>query len=143
MPPKQKTGIRKSKPTGSRGRVAGQTVKPGVSGASRAGLIFAPSRATRVLREGRYSTRCGASAGVFMAGVLEYLTSEVLDLAFIEMEGMKNKSIQPKHINLAFRRDQELGQLMHHAVFIDSSVPVETHPFHLKGKAAKDHQASQ
>ena len=142
MPPKQKTG-RKSKPTGSRGRVAGQTVKPSVTGASRAGLVFAPARATRVLREGRYSSRCGASAGVFMAGVLEYLTSEVLDLSFIEMEGMKNKSIQPKHINLAFRRDQELGQLMHHAVFTNSSVPVGTHPFHLKGKAAKDHQASQ
>ena len=138
MPPKQKTG-RKSKPTGSRGRVAGQSV----TGASRAGLIFAPARATRHLREGRYSLRCGPSAGVFMAGVLEYLTSEVLDLSFIEMEGMKNKSIQPKHINLAFRRDQELGQLMHHAVFIDSSVPVGTHPFHLKGKAAKEHQASQ
>jgi histone H2A len=139
MPPKQKKNSpsgRKSKLAGTKGRVPGQVV---VSGASRAGLIFAPARATRVLREGRYSSRCGASAGVFMAGVLEYLTSEVLELAVIEMESMKNKSIQPKHINLAFRSDQELGQLMHHAVFTTSTVPVGTHPFHLKGKAAKDH----
>ena len=107
MPPK-KSITRKSK---------GTKKAVGVSGASRAGLLFAPSRATRFLREGRYSIRTGPSAGVFMAGVLEYLTCEVLDLAVVEMEHMKNKSIQPKHLNLAFRKDQELGQLMHHATF--------------------------
>jgi histone H2A len=138
MPPKAKKNspsTRKSKP--GAGKAAA------VSGASRAGLAFAPARATRALREGRYSDRTGASAGVFMAGVLEYLTAEVFDLAVTEMQAHKNKSIQPKHLNLAFRRDQELGQLMHHATFTASSVPVETHPFHLKGKAAKDLQASQ
>jgi len=61
---------------------------------------------------GRYSDRYSKSAGVFMAGVLEYLTAEVLDLAQVECGAMKNKTIQPKHINLAFRRDQELGMLM-------------------------------
>ena len=115
-----------------------------MSGASRAGLMFAPSRASRYLREGRYSERTGSSAGVFMAGVLQYLTMEVLDLAFIEMEQNKKKTIQPKHLNLAFRSDQELGQLMHHATFTQSTVPLEIHPFLLKGKAAKDaHDASQ
>ena len=133
MPPKSK-----------KNSLSARKIKPGkgkaapVSGASRAGLLFAPARATRALREGRFSHRTGASAGVFMAGVLEYLTAEVLDLAITEMEAMRNKSIQPKHLNLAFRRDQELGQLMHHATFTASTVPVETHPFHLKGKAAKD-----
>ena len=138
MPPKAK----KNSPSARRSK-AGPGKAAAVSGASRAGLAFAPARATRALREGRYALRTGASAGVFMAGVLEYLTAEVFDLAVTEMAAAKNKSIQPKHLNLAFRRDQELGQLMHHATFTASSVPVETHPFHLKGKAAKDLKASQ
>ena len=132
MPPKTK-----------RNSTSKRVGKAPVSGASRAELVFAPSRCTRALRRGRYADRIGGSAGVFMAGVLEYLVAEVLDLADVESKLMRNKSIQPKHINLAFRKDQELGQLMHHATFTTSSVLVETHPFHLKGKAAKDHEASQ
>ena len=52
-----------------------------------------------------------------MSGVLEYLCAEVLDLAVVEAEKNKKKTIQPKHLNLAFRNDQELGLLMHHAIF--------------------------
>ena len=74
MPPKS---TRKSKIAG-KGRAAGVA---GVSGASKAGLIFAPARCQRAIKQGRYSDRYGKSAGVFMAGVLEYLTAEVLDLA--------------------------------------------------------------
>ena len=66
-----------------------------------------------------------------MAGVLEYLTAEVLDLAQVECDAMKNKTIQPKHLNLAFRRDQELGMLMQHATFTSSSVISNVHPSHL------------
>jgi hypothetical protein len=81
-----------------------------------------------------------------MAGVLEYLVAEVLDLSKIEADETKMKTLQPRHINLAFRKDQELSMLMHHATFTSSSVIVETHPFHLQGKAAKDaknHMESQ
>jgi histone H2A len=74
-----------------------------------------------------------------MSGVLEYLCAEVLDLAFVEMELNKKKTIQPKHLNLAFKKDQELGMLMHHATFTQSSVPVEIHPFHMQGKEKKQH----
>tara|TARA_B110000285_G_C14759939_1_gene439086 strand:+ start:154 stop:522 length:369 start_codon:yes stop_codon:yes gene_type:complete len=122
MPPKT---TRKSK-AGAKGK--GQT---SVSGQTRAGLIFAPARCQRAIKQGRYSERYGKSAGVFMAGVLEYLTAEVLDLAHVEMQSMKNGSIQPKHINLAFRRDQELGMLMQHATFTTSSVISNIHPSHL------------
>ena len=132
MPPKS---TRKSK-------IAGKGKAAGVSGASRAGLIFAPSRCQRAIKQGRYSDRYGKSAGVFMAGVLEYLTAEVLDLAQVEMTNMKNGSIQPKHINLAFRNDQELGMLMQHATFTTSTVPHNIHSSHLQGKAAKDEKAA-
>ena len=51
------------------------------SGSSRAGLIFPVGRLSRMLRQGRYAARVGGGAGVFMAGVLEYLTLEMLDMA--------------------------------------------------------------
>ena len=124
------------------GRAKGQKAAPTVSGNSRAGIIFSPARCNRYLKQGRYSQRFGQSAGVFMAGVLEYLCAEVLDLAHQVCTEQKKKTLQPKHLNLAFRTDQELGLLMHHATFTSSSVPVNVHPFHLKGKAAKDHAAA-
>ena len=68
MPPKSKRNSTSKKGAG----------KTKVTGASRADLTFAPSRCTRWLRAGRYADRIGGSAGVFMAGVLEYLTAEVL-----------------------------------------------------------------
>ena len=140
MPAKNARASQGTKVTKARG---GKKVGTSVTGASRAGLLFAPARCQRHLREGRFSTRVGSSAGVFMAGVLEYLTAEVLELAVDVAADMKNKTLQPKHLNLAFRGDQELGQLMHHATFTASSVPVVTHPFLLAGKAAKDLKAGQ
>lgn len=73
-----------------------------------------------------------------MAGAIEYLTAEVLELAIDVAHAQKKKTLQPKHLNLAFRGDQELGQLMHHATFTSSSVLPSINPFHLQGKAAKD-----
>ena len=86
-----------------------------VSNSSRAGILFPVGRCNRLLKHGRYADRHGASAGAFMAAVLQYLTSEALDLAGTECANNKKKTIQPKHINLAFRSDAELGQLMAYA----------------------------
>ena len=83
-----------------------------VSGSTRAGTLFPVGRCNRYLKQGRYAERHGASAGAFMAAVLEYLTAEALELAGAECTNGKMKTIQPKHINLAFRSDAELGQLM-------------------------------
>ena len=52
-------------------------MKPGqkmVSSATRAGVIFGPARCNRQMRQMRLSERQSASAGAFMAAVLEYLT---------------------------------------------------------------------
>jgi len=50
------------------------------TGSQRAGVIFPVGRLNRLLKKGRYATRTSGSAGVFMAGVLEYLCSELLEL---------------------------------------------------------------
>ena len=63
-----KTDKRKSttKGTGTRGKKTGKSV----TGQSKAGIIFAPSRVARLLRGGRFSDRFSTSAGVYLAGVL-------------------------------------------------------------------------
>jgi len=59
-----------------RGRAKART------GSSRAGVVFPVGRLHRLLKKGRYGDRTGRSAAVYMAGVLEYLCSEVLELGF-------------------------------------------------------------
>ena len=93
-----------------RGMVKGTTV---VSGATKAGLIMAPARCSRALRAGRYSIRTGASAGVYMAGVLQFLCEEILELAGEMCQQHKKKTISPKHLNLALRADEELAKMLY------------------------------
>ena len=66
-----------AKGTPKRGKKGGKAV----SGSSRAGLTFPVGRIARLLRQGRYSGRLGKSAAVFMAATLEYVVTEVLELA--------------------------------------------------------------
>ena len=47
-----------------------------------------------------------------MAGVLEYLTAEICELAGNICAARKKKTIQPKHLNLGVRSDDELNKLM-------------------------------
>jgi len=51
------------------------------SRSSRASLQFPVGRIHRLLRKGNYAERVGASALVYLAAVMEYLTAEVLELA--------------------------------------------------------------
>ena len=50
-------------------------------GSVKAGLVFPPSRVGRLMRQGRFSERMQTVAPVFLAAVMEYLASEILDLA--------------------------------------------------------------
>ena len=92
-----------------RGRVAGQVA---ISGSTRAGLIFPVGRCSRKIRQGRFAKRVSVGAGCFMAGVLEYLTMEILDLAGQCAAEAKKKQIKPRHMQLAIRNDEELNKLM-------------------------------
>lgn len=51
------------------------------TGSVKAGVTFPVGRLARLMRQGRYSQRLGKSASVFMAAVLEYVVTEVLELA--------------------------------------------------------------
>ncbi|KAJ4867584.1 Histone H2A conserved site protein [Raphanus sativus] len=75
----------------------------------KAGLQFPVGRISRYLKKGRYAVRYGAGAPVYLAAVLEYLAAEVLELAGNAARDNKKNRINPRHLCLAIRNDEELG----------------------------------
>jgi len=82
------------------------------SRSSRAGLQFPVGRVHRFLRKGNYAHRVGAGAPVYLAAVMEYLTAEILELAGNAARDNKKTRINPRHLQLAIRNDEELNKLM-------------------------------
>ena len=79
---------------------------------TRAGLQFPVGRVHRLLRQGNYSERVGAGAPVYLAAVMEYLAAEILELAGNAARDNKKQRINPRHLQLAIRNDEELNKLL-------------------------------
>ena len=79
---------------------------------SRAGLQFPVGRVHRLLRQGNYAERIGAGAPVYLAAVMEYLAAEILELAGNAARDNKKQRINPRHLQLAIRNDEELNKLL-------------------------------
>jgi len=82
------------------------------SRSDRAGLQFPVGRIHRFLKNGNYSERVGGGAPVYLAAIMEYLVAEILELAGNAARDNKKSRINPRHLQLAIRNDEELNRLL-------------------------------
>ena len=121
------------------GRGKGKSGKKPVSRSAKAGLQFPVGRIARYLKKGRYATRVGAGAPVYLAAVLEYLCAEVLELSGNAARDNKKNRIVPRHVQLAIRNDEELSKLLGGVTIASGGVLPNIHSVLLpKVKAKKE-----
>jgi histone H2A len=118
---------------GGRGKAAGKAT----SRSSKAGLQFPVGRIGRYLKQGKYSTRVGSGAPVYLAAVLEYLCAEILELAGNAARDNKKTRIVPRHIQLAVRNDEELNKLLGGVTIASGGVLPNIHTVLLPKKSGK------
>lgn len=118
---------------GGRGKASGAKAQ---SRSARAGLQFPVGRVSRFLRIGRYASRVGAGAPVYLAAVMEYLAAEILELAGNAARDNKRTRITPRHIQLAVRNDEELNKLLGGVTIANGGVLPNIHSVLLPKKKA-------
>ena len=112
-----------------------------VSRSKKAGLQFPVGRVHRYLKQGKYASRIGAGAPVYLAAVLEYLAAEILELAGNAARDNKKSRIIPRHIQLAVRNDEELSKLLGTVTIASGGVMPNIHAVLLPKKSKKEASA--
>jgi len=127
-----------STPSSSTGKgKGGRGDKKSTTASAKAGLQFPVGRIGRYLRQGKYATRMGAGAPVYLAAVLEYLCAEILELAGNAARDNKKSRIVPRHITLAVKNDEELNKLLGGVTIAAGGVLPNIHAVLLPKKSGK------
>ena len=111
-------------------------VEQRVSDSKKANLDFSVARVRRYMR-GHFGSnyRIRKSAAVMLAGTLEHLTFEVLDLCAEAARANNRVTIKPRHFKLAILQDEELKSLAPNlAIREASNVLPNIHPSLLQSK---------
>ena len=124
------------KTKGAGGRKGAGSRKKSVTKSVKAGLQFPVGRIGRFLKKGRYAQRTGSGAPIYLAAVLEYLAAEVLELAGNAARDNKKTRINPRHLLLAVRNDDELGKLLSGVTIASGGVLPNINPVLLPKKSA-------
>lgn len=124
--------------TGKGGKGGRGGAKKSTSRSAKAGLQFPVGRIGRFLKKGKFATRVGAGAPVYLASVLEYLTAEILELAGNAARDHKKNRIVPRHIQLAVRNDEELNKLLGNVTIASGGVLPNIHSVLLAKKSESE-----
>ncbi|THF98620.1 hypothetical protein TEA_020688 [Camellia sinensis var. sinensis] len=117
---------------GAGGRRGGER-KKAVSKSMKSGLQFPVGRIARYLKKGRYAQRMGIGAPIYLAAVLELAGNAARD--------NKKNRINPRHLLLAVRNDDELGKLLQGVTIASGGVLPNIHPILLPKKTAASDSA--
>jgi len=98
-----------------------------VSVASRSGLTFPVHRFAKQLKKGGYAKRLATGGSIYLTAVIEYITAEILELAGNTAKDQKKARIQPRHIQLAIRNDEELSKYMSNVTIANGGVLPNIH----------------
>jgi histone H2A len=90
---------------------------------AKAGLTLPVPRISKYLRTHSVATKQGVGAGVALAAGMEYLISEILELAGNATRDLKKTTIKPRHVLFAVRGDEELDALFRRVYLGGGVVP--------------------
>lgn len=100
-------------------------------------MVFPVGRVHRRLKKGNYANRISTGAPIYLCAVLEYIVAEVLELAGNCATDNGRTRINPRHLTLAIRQDDELNKLFEHVIVSQGGIVPHINPILLPKKTAK------
>jgi histone H2A len=79
------------------------------SRSAKAGLTLPVGRVERFLRLGNYASRISSHTPIFLTAVVQYVISEILNLAKNHTTASKRKRISAAHVLASIKDDRELS----------------------------------